>query len=143
MSSSETLGEWLARVGLTRLEATFLDNGIDLDVVPLLTDSELKQIGLTLGDRKLENEVLELFEQQAGMLIRRMDEAAPALVAALAHTLSGSASGVGAGRVARAALELELVASGRQRGDIAAANARLCAEVAVTRMVIARRRRSG
>src|SRR5690242_15251174 len=52
MSSSETLGEWLARVGLARLEPIFRDNGIDLDVAPLLTDAELKELGLTLGDRK-------------------------------------------------------------------------------------------
>jgi class 3 adenylate cyclase/tetratricopeptide (TPR) repeat protein len=52
MSSSETLGEWLAQVGLARLEPTFRDHGIDLDVVPLLTDGELKELGLTLGDRK-------------------------------------------------------------------------------------------
>ena len=52
MSSPETLAEWLAQVELGRLESTFRDNGIDLDVVRSLTDSDLKELGLTLGDRK-------------------------------------------------------------------------------------------
>jgi class 3 adenylate cyclase len=47
-----TLGEWLARIGLARLEMTFRDNGIDLDVISSLTDDDLKELGLTLGDRK-------------------------------------------------------------------------------------------
>ncbi len=96
---------------------------------------------MTLGDRKLENEVLDLFERQADMLLGRMDGAVPALMTALAHTLGGSASGIGAWRVARAAIELERLASGREPGDVAAASARVCAEVAVTRIAIAERRR--
>ncbi len=97
---------------------------------------------MTFGDRKLEDEVLDLFERQAGMLLQRMDEAAPALLGALAHTLCGSATGIGASRVACAALQLEHIASGRRRGDIGAARARLCAEVAAVRTAIARRQHS-
>ena len=62
----------------------------------------------TLGDRALEREVLQLFDRQSSMLIARMRTAAPAAVAALAHTLKGSARGIGAWRVARAADLLEL-----------------------------------
>lgn len=97
---------------------------------------------MTLGDRSLEHEVLDLFERQACMLLGRMEQAAPATVAALAHTLNGSASGIGADRVAQAALELERIASGREQGDIAAATARLTAAVAVARTAIAGRRSS-
>src|SRR5437588_8394462 len=57
----------------------------------------------TLGDRALEREVLQLFDRQSSMLIARMRTAAPAAVATLAHTLKGSARGIGAWRVARAA----------------------------------------
>jgi HPt (histidine-containing phosphotransfer) domain-containing protein len=72
----------------------------------------------TLGDRALEREVLQLFDRQSGMLIARMRTAAPAAIAALAHTLKGSARGIGAWRVARAAEFLELAgASGRPTGD--------------------------
>jgi HPt (histidine-containing phosphotransfer) domain-containing protein len=118
---------------------------VSADAAPAATAAAIDHAHLarmTFGDRKLENEVLDLFERQAGMLLGRMDGAAPALMAALAHTLSGSASGIGAWRVAWAAFELERVASGREQGDIAAASARVCAELAVTRIAIAERRRS-
>ena len=65
---------------------------------------------MTLGDHSLECEVLQLFDQQAGMLLARMGEADPAGVATLAHTLLGSARGVGAWGVARAAETLEIAA---------------------------------
>ena len=57
----------------------------------------------TLGDRNLEREVLQLFDRQSTLLIARMRTAAPSGVATLAHTLKGSALGIGAWRVARAA----------------------------------------
>ena len=41
MSTSTTIEEWLARVDLSRLAATFRDNGIDLDVVARLGDDDL------------------------------------------------------------------------------------------------------
>jgi HPt (histidine-containing phosphotransfer) domain-containing protein len=68
---------------------------------------------MTLGDHKLEREVLQLFDQQAGLLLARMAQADPAGVAALAHTLQGSARGVGAWGIARAAEALEVAARGR------------------------------
>ena len=98
---------------------------------------------MTFGDRKLEKEVLDLFERQACMLLGRMQDAAPAVITALAHTLNGSASGIGAWRVAGAAQELERVASGREQGNVAAATARLSAAVSVAQMAIAERRRAG
>ena len=65
---------------------------------------------MTLGDHALECEVLQLFDQQAGMLLARMGDATPAAVAALAHTLQGSARGIGAWGIARAAETLEIAA---------------------------------
>jgi HPt (histidine-containing phosphotransfer) domain-containing protein len=58
---------------------------------------------MTLGERSLEIEVLRLFDLQAELLLARMREVGPAGVATLAHTLSGSAKGIGAWRVAAAA----------------------------------------
>ncbi len=58
---------------------------------------------MTLGDRSLEREVLQLFDRQSALLIARMRSAAPPGIATLAHTLKGSARGIGAWRVARAA----------------------------------------
>jgi HPt (histidine-containing phosphotransfer) domain-containing protein len=61
----------------------------------------------TMGDRSLEREVLQLFDRQSALLIARMRAAAPGGIAMLAHTLKGSARGIGAWRVARAAEALE------------------------------------
>ena len=62
---------------------------------------------LSLGRRHLECEVLELFDRQAEMLLRCVQEAGPVRVASVAHMLAGSARGIGAWRVAEAAEALE------------------------------------
>jgi len=79
------------------LEAAILDRG--------------HLLRMTFGDRSLEREVLQLFDRQAELLMERMRKSDPAAVATLAHTLKGSAVGVGAVRVARAAANAELVAT--------------------------------
>jgi HPt (histidine-containing phosphotransfer) domain-containing protein len=65
---------------------------------------------MTLGDRRLEREVLEIFVRQTTIMLGRIASAAPGLAAAAAHTLMGSARGIGAWRVAQAAERLELAA---------------------------------
>lgn len=65
---------------------------------------------MTLGDASLEREVLQLFDRQATMLVAHLQDADAAAVAALAHTLKGSARGIGAWRVAHAAETLEVTA---------------------------------
>lgn len=65
---------------------------------------------MTFGDEGLEREVLQLFARQASLLLARMPVGKPAMVAASAHTLNGSARGIGAWRVALAAEALELAA---------------------------------
>src|SRR5713101_3894052 len=92
---------------------------------------------MTLGDRGLEREVLELFDRQAGMLIVRMQQAARAGICAAAHTLKGSARGIGAWRVARAAEAVELAAGSAAELELEAAIVRLGAAAAETRAVIA------
>ena len=80
---------------------------------------------MTLGERSLEREVLQLFDRQSTLLLARMRAAAPAGVATLAHTLKGSARGIGAWRVARAAEALEAA-------DAAGTGAALAALAAAT-----------
>jgi HPt (histidine-containing phosphotransfer) domain-containing protein len=83
----------------------------------------------TLGDRGLEREVLQLFDRQADQLIARMRSATPASIATLAHTLKGSARGIGAWRVARAAEMLEVIAlAGGQTGEALERLAAFCKE---------------
>jgi len=66
---------------------------------------------MTFGDGSLQREVLQLFDRQAVLLLARMREGDDAALATLAHTLNGSARGIGAWGVARAA-----DASGRAAG---------------------------
>ena len=67
---------------------------------------------MTLGERSLEREVLALFDRQADMLLPRIRRGDPALAAASAHTLKGSAVGIGAFGVARAAEAVERARDG-------------------------------
>ena len=62
---------------------------------------------MTMGETSLEREVLALFDRQAGMLLTRMSAASLPVTAASAHTLKGSALGIGAWRVADAADAVE------------------------------------
>jgi HPt (histidine-containing phosphotransfer) domain-containing protein len=61
---------------------------------------------MTLGDAKLEREVLTMFSAQASRLVEAL-AANPADASALAHTLKGSARAIGAFAVADAAAHLE------------------------------------
>jgi hypothetical protein len=76
---------------------------------------------MTMGEPGLDHEVLILFERQAGILLARMRDAPAPVVAAFAHTLKGSARGIGAWRVAEAAGAVE--AQAVQPDDRAAADA--------------------
>ena len=46
------IGAWLRSLGLSRYEFAFSENSIDADVLPDLTDGDLAQLGVNLGDRK-------------------------------------------------------------------------------------------
>src|SRR5262245_21385158 len=63
----------------------------------------------TLGESSLEREVLQLFEQQANLLVERMQAAPVEALSTLAHTLKSSARVIGAAQVARAAEGVEFV----------------------------------
>jgi HPt (histidine-containing phosphotransfer) domain-containing protein len=73
---------------------------------------------MTLGDRRLEREVLELFVRQNTIMLDRIVGAELPLAAAAAHTLKGSARGIGAWRVARAAEFLEQAAMAGSEADV-------------------------
>jgi HPt (histidine-containing phosphotransfer) domain-containing protein len=77
-----------------------------------------------------------LFDRQAEMLITRMRAAEPATVAALAHTLKGSARGIGAWNVASAAEAVEVAASAGP-GGLRPAIAALSQAASEARAVIA------
>ncbi|MXN63689.1 Hpt domain-containing protein [Stappia sp. GBMRC 2046] len=62
----------------------------------------------TLGNRSLEREVLRLFVTQAEMVLARLEDTQHAMVIReQAHTIKGSARGIGAWKVALAAEALQ------------------------------------
>jgi hypothetical protein len=89
---------------------------------------------MTLGERSLECEVLALFVRQAELLLPRIRQGAPAAIAASAHTLKGSARGIGAWQVARAAEAVEFA----KPAELAAAVDALGVAIAETSAAIAR-----
>jgi hypothetical protein len=92
---------------------------------------------MTRGDRGLEREVLQLFDRQAATLIGRMRSSAGPAASAAAHVLTGSARGIGAWPVARAAQAVEQAAVGVGEAELGAAVERLGAAVEAARGVIA------
>src|SRR5215216_3992080 len=46
------IGGWLRNLGLGRYEPTFIENAIDSDVLPELTEDDLEKLGIPLGHRK-------------------------------------------------------------------------------------------
>jgi HPt (histidine-containing phosphotransfer) domain-containing protein len=88
---------------------------------------------MTLGERSLEREILALFDRQAELLLPRLCNGSKAVVTASAHTLKGSARGIGAWRVARAAAAVEQA----EEAELDAAVDALSAAVAETRTAIA------
>jgi HPt (histidine-containing phosphotransfer) domain-containing protein len=93
---------------------------------------------MTLGERSLEREVLALFDRQAEMLLPRIRDGAPPLAAASAHTLKGSAVGIGAFRVARAAEAVEQAQDNDREAAFAAAINKLAAMLDEAKAEIAR-----
>jgi class 3 adenylate cyclase/tetratricopeptide (TPR) repeat protein len=46
------IAEWLEDIGLSEYAQRFAENGIDITVLPYLTDQDLKEIGVLLGHRR-------------------------------------------------------------------------------------------
>ena len=45
------VAQWLERLGLGQYAQVFAENDVDFEVLPRLTDDNLKELGLTLGHR--------------------------------------------------------------------------------------------
>ena len=100
---------------------------------------DLDHLGrMTLGDAALERDVLRLFDRQSEMLTERLRDASASAAASCAHTLKGSARGIGAWRLARAAEQVERVVAGGEP-ELTAAIARLAGAIEETRSAIAKR----
>jgi HPt (histidine-containing phosphotransfer) domain-containing protein len=93
---------------------------------------------MTLGDRNLEREVLQLFDRQTAMLVERLCGAPASVAASCSHTLKGSARGIGAWRLASAAEQVEHAAASGA-ADLSTFVDALIGAVDATRSAIARR----
>jgi transposase len=61
------IGAWLDELGLAKYSESFRANAIDFDVLSELTDNELKELGMPLGDRK---RLLRAIGERADLLAR-------------------------------------------------------------------------
>src|SRR5271169_2916519 len=48
----QEITDWLTKLGLPEYAGAFSENGIDVSVLPHLTDQDLKDIGVLLGHRR-------------------------------------------------------------------------------------------
>jgi class 3 adenylate cyclase/tetratricopeptide (TPR) repeat protein len=72
------VAQWLNAIGLGQYEANFRDNKIDFDVLADLTDGDLQELGVPLGDRRrLLRAIAELGAQQPLTTQARPTSAAP------------------------------------------------------------------
>ena len=46
------IADWLERLGLSKYADVFAESEIGLDILPDLSDADLKDLGVPLGDRK-------------------------------------------------------------------------------------------
>src|SRR5258705_2863009 len=47
-----SVAEWLARLGLSEYTDRFAENDVDISVLHLLTDQDLRELGVSLGHRR-------------------------------------------------------------------------------------------
>jgi HPt (histidine-containing phosphotransfer) domain-containing protein len=94
---------------------------------------------MTLGDRSLEREVLEIFARQSALMLARIMGGERARTAAAAHTLTGSARGIGAWRVAQVAGRIEQAVAAGDEGALGAAVAELEAACSAVQAAIGAR----
>jgi hypothetical protein len=48
----QEIADWLEKLGMSEYAGAFAENGIDVSVLPHLTDQDLKDIGVLLGHRR-------------------------------------------------------------------------------------------
>jgi class 3 adenylate cyclase len=51
-AAMQQIADWLSALGMSEYEQRFVENRIDLSVLPDLTDQDLEKLGVVLGDRR-------------------------------------------------------------------------------------------
>ena len=52
MGATPQIADWLAKLGMSEYAERFAENRIDISVLRDLTDQDLKDLGVVLGDRR-------------------------------------------------------------------------------------------
>ena len=67
----QQIGDWLKELGLSEYSQRFVENDIDVSVLPHLTDQDLKELGVSLGHRrKMLAAIPELARRRCGIAAR-------------------------------------------------------------------------
>ena len=77
----KSFGQWLAEIELDRYAEIFSENRIDFDVIATLTEADLRELGVALGDRK------RLMQAIADLTGRPLAEPLPVPIAAVTTSL--------------------------------------------------------
>ena len=77
----KSFGQWLAEIELDRYAEIFSANRIDFDVIATLTEADLRELGVALGDRK---RLMQAVAQLSGQPVA---EPLPAPIAAVTTSL--------------------------------------------------------
>jgi class 3 adenylate cyclase len=86
----QQIADWLERLGMSEYAQRFTENGIDLSVLPDLTDQDLKDIGVLLGHRrKLLRAIAELDNGPAAVAPDPARTPAPSPTAPLPQDTAG------------------------------------------------------
>lgn len=102
-------GEFMSAVALEEV-AFFKPGGESVEAIKLPNPIDLAHLGeQVMHDASLEREVLSLFSTQVSSMVMQLKSANMRERQVLAHTLSGSARGVGAFKLADLAEALELM----------------------------------
>jgi SAM domain (Sterile alpha motif) len=48
----QQIAEWLEKLGMSEYAQLFIENRIDFEILPDLTDQDLEKLGVVLGDRR-------------------------------------------------------------------------------------------
>jgi class 3 adenylate cyclase/predicted ATPase len=73
----ERLASWLRNLGLPEYTQSFADNGVDFNILPELTDQDLKDLGVLLGHRRKLLRAIAALNHPVG--VTRSPEVPPAL----------------------------------------------------------------
>ena len=60
--------QWLKANGLGKHAKAFADNGVDLDILLRLSEDDLKELGLNLGDRRRLQSIIETLSDDSALV---------------------------------------------------------------------------